>query len=205
VDNAYRNEKQLDYSFGVIMFTVYIHRNKINNKLYIGQTCQKPKYRWNSGKGYVECPYFYSAIKKYGWDNFEHIIWATNLTQYEANEMEKSLIALYNTTNTNYGYNLALGGKNSHLTEKIKNKIGLKGDKHPMFGKHHSVETREKLKNSLKGNKCRPTKPVYCIELNKAYVGAVEASINLNIDISSIAKCCKGKKKSAGGYHWRYI
>lgn len=27
-------------------FTIYMHRNKINNKVYIGQTCQAPEKRW---------------------------------------------------------------------------------------------------------------------------------------------------------------
>ena len=27
-------------------YTIYIHINKINKKVYIGQTCQNPKKRW---------------------------------------------------------------------------------------------------------------------------------------------------------------
>ena len=26
-----------------------------------------------------------------------------------------------------------------------------------------------------------------------------------NVDFSNIAKCCKGKLKTAGGYHWKYV
>ena len=33
-------------------YIIYKHINKINGKIYIGQTCQKPEYRWNHGKGY---------------------------------------------------------------------------------------------------------------------------------------------------------
>ena len=92
---------------------VYMHTNKINNKVYVGQTCQTPTERWDSGHGYKTCTYFYRAINKYGWDNFEHIVFAENLTKDEANKMEKALIILYDTKNpkylhtvTNVGYKL---------------------------------------------------------------------------------------------------
>ena len=48
-------------------FYVYIHTNKINNKKYIGITCQNPSKRWRNGNGYKN-GYFAKAIKKYGWD-----------------------------------------------------------------------------------------------------------------------------------------
>ena len=45
------------------MKTIYLHRNKINNKVYIGQTIQDNlNYRWKNGKGYNTCTYFYNAI-----------------------------------------------------------------------------------------------------------------------------------------------
>lgn len=43
-------------------FTIYIHKNKINNKVYIGQTSQNPLKRWDNGKGYTTSPKFYRAI-----------------------------------------------------------------------------------------------------------------------------------------------
>ena len=50
-------------------YTVYIHTNKSNNKVYIGITKQTPERRWGkNGINYKSTPYFYSAIKKYGWD-----------------------------------------------------------------------------------------------------------------------------------------
>lgn len=47
-------------------FTIYMHKNKINKKVYIGQTIQEPKDRWKNGAGYKTCTKFYNAIKKYG-------------------------------------------------------------------------------------------------------------------------------------------
>lgn len=101
-------------------YCIYIHKNKINNKVYIGQTCQKPEYRWENGEGYVQCSAFYAAIQKYGWDNFEHIILFENLTQEEANKKEEELIKQYNSNNKEYGYNITAGGNNHTFNEEGK-------------------------------------------------------------------------------------
>ena len=45
---------------------------------------------------------------------------------------------------------------------------------------------------------------VECVELKKIYSCAKEAGKELNIDNSDIGKACKGKLKTAGGYHWQY-
>ena len=53
---------------------------------------QEPEKRWGvNGRNYKSSPHFYSAIQKYGWDNFEHNILFTNLTKEEAclKEQEK--------------------------------------------------------------------------------------------------------------------
>lgn len=47
-------------------------------------------------------------------------------------------------------------------------------------------------------------KSVVCVEDNKLYSSSRVASRNLCIDNSCITKCCKGKRQTAGGYHWRY-
>ena len=81
-------------------YTIYCHRNKINNKAYIGQTsCTPYTKRWTgSGSPYEKCRYFQNAINKYGWENFEHFVLMTNLTEIEANYYEELFISLFNTT-----------------------------------------------------------------------------------------------------------
>lgn len=98
-------------------FCVYKHTNKLNNKIYIGITSQKPEERWNNGNGYIGCTRFYNSIKKYGWDNFEHEVIFSNLTEDEAKQKEIELISEYNSSDENYGYNLRLGGD---LPSKLK-------------------------------------------------------------------------------------
>ncbi len=74
-------------------YIVYIHRNTKNNKVYVGITCQKPEHRWGqNGNGYSECPHFWHAIQRYGWDTFKHEIIAESLTHDEACAMEINLI-----------------------------------------------------------------------------------------------------------------
>lgn len=91
-------------------YSVYIHTNKVNGKRYVGVTIRKPEQRWNNGEGYKEQPHFYSAIKKYGWDNFEHFIVEVD-SREKMFELEKQCIEFYQTTNPEKGYNKSLGGE----------------------------------------------------------------------------------------------
>lgn len=94
------------------MYTVYEHRNKINNKRYIGITSRKPEIRWGvGGKNYiVDNSHFGRAILKYGWDNFEHNILYEGLTEQEACNKEKELILKYSSYDNRFGYNRTMGG-----------------------------------------------------------------------------------------------
>ena len=47
-------------------------------------------------------------------------------------------------------------------------------------------------------------KPVYCIEMNKVFNSAEEAGRIFGINRNGIAAVCKGRKRSAAGYHWKY-
>ncbi len=82
---------------------VYIHTNKINNKKYIGITCQKPESRWGiNGEHYNGQEKFYNAIQEYGWDNFNHEIVETNLNKTTALAREAELISQYGTVINGY-------------------------------------------------------------------------------------------------------
>lgn len=102
-------------------YTVYMHRFP-NGKVYIGITCRKPEYRWNNGKNYRGQPYIFKAIQKYGWENIEHIILFEGLSKEEAEQKEIDLIALYDSTNREKGYNIENGGNSTgkHSEETIK-------------------------------------------------------------------------------------
>lgn len=115
-------------------YIIYKHTNKINGKCYIGQTCQKPEYRWGkNGNGY-RGQIFYKAIQKYGWDNFKHDILYQNLTKEEANIKEKECIKRYNSNNSKFGYNIEDGGNSTVM----KN-----GSEHPNATKVICLETKQ--------------------------------------------------------------
>lgn len=48
------------------------------------------------------------------------------------------------------------------------------------------------------------SKAVYCVELDKTFDSMNEAKRQTNIDNGSISSCCRGKRNTAGGYHWSY-
>lgn len=172
-------------------YCVYKHTNKINGKIYIGQTCQKPEKRWNNGEGYKDCTYFYSAIQTYGWDNFDHEILFEGLTLEEANVKEKELIAKYTSNNKEYGYNLMDGGFNSSPNEVTKKRMSEAHIGKPGYwtGKHRSEETKEKIRKANIGYiKSQETRE----KLSKANKGKIVSKETGE----KISKALKGKKLS---------
>ena len=188
-------------------YYVYLHLNKTNGKKYYGITSEvRPEIRWQ--KGYSHNKHFSSAIKKYGWDNFEHIIIADKLTKIEAETMEQQLIARDQTNNSQYGYNLTSGGglgvfRHSEESKKLMSEHS-KGELNPMYGKHHSKETKDKISKTL-SNHPKTSKRVLCIETNQVFPSSREIERQLGINHYSINQVCNGKQKTAGKMHWKYI
>ena len=178
-------------------YTVYMHISP-NEKKYIGITSIKPEYRWNKGKGYKN-KHFTNAIKKYGWDNFKHIIIAKGLTEEEAKWLEIELIRIWDSTNSNKGYNISLGG--DIVSEETKKKISenRSGENHHMFGKHHTEETKEKISKAIR-EKDRPNaKTVILLNTKEIFLTITEGMNKYNISSASIiSQCCNGERKSAG-------
>lgn len=213
-------------------YTVYMHTSP-SGKRYIGITCLKPERRWANGLGYSKCPYMSKAIKKYGFENFLHEILYTNLTKEEAEQKEIELIAYYDTTNRNKGYNVELGGNSAgKLSEEQRDKL-----RNYNLGKKHSEETKRKMSESGKIKKfteehkkhlsesklykfhsdktkemMRETskKNVSVLQFDKnmnficKYMSISEASRKTSVARPNISSCCRGIVKQAGGFIWRY-
>lgn len=98
-------------------YKVYVYKNKINNKMYVGQTCRTLRERaGKDGVLYLQCPAFGHAIKKYGWDTFEPHIVFDHLSREKADYLEKELIKILKTQDSNYGYNISAGGSDNTYT-----------------------------------------------------------------------------------------
>lgn len=161
---------------------IYVHINKINGKAYVGQTIQTLQDRCGRGSSYSTCTHFYNAIKKYGWDNFEHKILECGLNENELNEREKYWINKYDSIKN--GYNLREGGNQHHLTEEHKEKIKIS-----------NIKTL--------GRK------VVCLNTGVIYDSITSAKKDTGAE--HIGDCCSGKIKTAGkdingnALIWRYI
>ena len=57
----------------------------------------------------------------------------------------------------------------------------------------------------MQGKNSSRSKKVRCIEKDVIYEALREAERQLGIPATNISKACKGKIKTAGGYHWEYV
>ena len=199
---------------------VYMHTNKINNKVYVGITSKEPELRWRTnGSGYTNKQIaFRRAIKKYGWDNFEHIVFMDGLSEEDAKHIEKLLIALYKTNcnkyqNPSYGYNMTDGGDGTlgivvseETREKMRRaKDGMYiGENNPNYGREYSEDDILRLRKAHK----HEMKAVIQLDLNcnfiARYDGIREASRQTGTNRQCLSFCLQGKYKTAGGFRWIY-
>lgn len=159
------------------MHVIYIIRNKVNGKVYIGQTCRfsrrKAQHLHDTRRGrYLHKP-LCRAFAKYGEEAFEFEILEECATLELTNEREKHWIAVFDSYNLEKGYNLTQGGegtsgyvyteqdrqkmseaqrKRPPMSEETKKKIGdaHRGEKNHNFGKKLSSKTRQKISDANK-------------------------------------------------------
>ena len=168
-------------------YTVYMHINKINGHFYIGITSLKPYQRFGkNGAYYKQCVYFYNAIKKYGWNNFEHVIIAKDLTKEQACRYEMDLIEHMKIERPNACYNILLGGESGRA----------------------GIVATEEYKDKFRGDKNPVAKSVICVETNKVFDTVTEASQFYHIDRRNIIRACQNGttcgKINGEKLHWAY-
>ena len=211
-----------------ILFTysLYIHKFP-NGKVYVGITSLKINRRWNRGSSYSHNKRMFNAIKKYGWDNIEHIVIKDKLSKNQAAFWEREYINKYNSTDISKGYNTSPGGYTGHTVSDISRKKmsnakkGTKkssefcemirnvhiGNKYRL-GEKLSKDTRTKMSISHFGVKAYNSRKIVQIDLEnnkiKEWGCIMEVQRELGYLNSCIVACLKGRSKTSYGFKWEY-
>lgn len=134
-------------------YCVYMHKNKINGKVYIGATCLPTIARWGkTGNQYKRQKHFYDDIEKFGWNNFEHIILEEDLNFLESKEKEKYYIEI----NKSNCYNKTKGGEQSktkfNTNNEYQENYEIKKNKIVAYCKEHHKEMAKKSREYYYAN-----------------------------------------------------
>lgn len=172
-------------------------------------TTKSAQCRFNKHVSEAKCSndnrYFLNAILKYGRESFkvEEIDFAYTIE--ELKEKEINYIKLLNSTDRKIGYNISLGGdgtpgvlKSAETREKIRQKA---------FGRKHSEETKEYMRNLYKGRKAHPNtlKNIQTHNLNTSKkISRFDLNGNLICTYNSISQLIKEEKVDRSGI-WKYL
>lgn len=118
---------------------IYKYTNKINNKIYIGQTRQRLERRHYKHTNQLDDnTYFHRAVQKYGMENFSLEIIEDNIPLEQLDEREIYWIKYFDSYYTSgKGYNETKGGKwgpssqllsgsqEENIKQKLKNNLDL--------------------------------------------------------------------------------
>ena len=70
---------------------------------------------------------------------------------------------------------------------------------------HNKIDSRcKRLSKSLKNHKDL-SKKVLCVEAGEIFESISDAERKTGISKGNISQVCRGKRKTAGGFHWRYV
>lgn len=142
---------------------IYLIKNRINQKVYIGKTISSFEKRMRSHKSDSNTrkhTVISRAIRKYGWNNFDFSVLEDGIQSVDLmNKKEREYIVKFDSTNPSKGYNITMGGDGGLGMNGIKN--GMFGKKRPDLslrnksntGKHLSKEQRQKISESNKNKK----------------------------------------------------
>ena len=161
-------------------------------------TGDAPKKRW--GKGYSGK--MGDAIKQFPFNLcWKKYIEFQTPNKEQALELESELMKWYDSVEN--GYNSSEYGSGHYKrSEELKRKLSEAhtGEKHHMFGKHFSEEHRKHISEAKGVNGILQFSKDG--EFIAEYPSIEEAERQTGC--YHICECCKGKRKSAGGFIWKY-
>ena len=216
---------------------VYVTTNLVNGKMYVGQRKIKYKNKNNSWKTYLGSgKLLKAAIKKHGKEKFRRKIIDIAFNQEELNSLEYYYTKVFNSVDNDQWYNLHYGGEVGYKMHYNLSEEGRKNQlkHHPWKGKHHTEETKEKMRKAAKlreenkkknnyqvseetrkklsqagkGRESKKKKKVNQYDMDGTYIKTwdcpIDAANELNIDLCTLRLAASGKYKSAGGFQWKY-
>lgn len=161
---------------------IYMITNVVNNKVYVGQTSQTSKDRWDNHMTFLRYnkhvnPHLQKDFNRYGEINFKLEVITIAYNQKELDKLEIEFINKYNPLI----YNLESGGRNGKpsLETLERMKIASSGENNGMYGKKHKKSTKQIMSKIHKG--CTPwNKGVPCSDkikqaVSKANKGRVQS------------------------------
>lgn len=199
---------------------IYLFRNKVNGKFYVGHTTSNFYNRYythisqfNSNSHHSK--HFQKAWNKYGKDNFIfeiiEIIPKNNFE--EMLEKEQYWIDFLQTWDRKYGYNIcpkADGTRDRIVSEETKLKQSLyrknlcNGGNWINPNPKGNIRDKEIIKRSAKGHEISIIQYSMNEEFIKEWESAMKVEEKLKILHTNIGNCLHNRAKSARGYIWKY-
>lgn len=206
---------------------IYKITNRLNGKVYVGQTKRPLEKRIQEHFRYKKSP-ISKALRSIGLSGFEIRVIDHAHSHEELDEKERFWIKYYDCLVPN-GYNICEGGegvKGWHPSEEHKEKLreshlgrgtgvdnpmyGKIGKLNPFYGKKHTEEVRKKMSECAKqrnityGNNPRARR-VRCINTGEIFDSVKEAAEKYDLSRTGVNNCCTGYRSSCHGYKWEYV
>ena len=208
------------------MAYIYQITNNINGKIYIGKTERTIEERfkehcYDAFKRKSEQRPLYFAMRKYGIDNF-----SISLLEETNNPEEREIYWIEQKRSYKYGYNATKGGdgrryidydlviatyKEVQNMSKVATLVGIGVDTVSRILKDNQIKTltSQEISQKLMG------KPINQYDLSGNYIKTFPSSSDAAVALgkltstsrgasSHISDVCKGKRKTAYGYIWKY-
>lgn len=208
---------------------IYKITNKVNGKIYIGQTVRSMKVRLMEHKRPSKNSLLAKSMRRYGIENFKVELIDEAYTIEELNNKEIYYIKKFNCIYPN-GYNLCCGGGNTEgykYTSIARSKMSSSrkgkytGENNHFYGKKHTEETKKKMKDAFKdkefyAKRCEHLskvryiggKRVRNIDTGEIFDTIKDACISIGKtekETTHISRVCRGKRRTCFGYRWEYV
>lgn len=165
---------------------IYIITNKVNSKVYIGQTTQSLRQRKAEHLSRLEAGQrqhkLYLAMRKHGVENFEFSELCCVFDEKHLDEIEVQFIKEYNSYNR--GYNSSEGGGSTSPETRAKLSAIFKGRKIPWM---YKIVASRKANGRGRQKECVPRGAAH--SKSKSYL--VRTPLNTDVRIDGLRQFCR--------------